>query len=67
MNMQKACDRIRGKRNELRLSQEALADKLHISARAYNFKENNKVRFTLDEILILLDLFGCKFEDIFLE
>jgi DNA-binding XRE family transcriptional regulator len=67
MNMQKACDRIRGKRNELRLSQEALADKLHISARAYNFKENNKVRFTLDEIMILLDLFGCKFEDIFLE
>ena len=67
MDMQKACDRIRGKRNELRLSQEALADKLHISARAYNFKENNKVRFTLDEIMILLDLFGCKFEDIFLE
>jgi DNA-binding XRE family transcriptional regulator len=67
MDMQKACDRIRGKRNELRLSQEALADKLHISARAYNFKENNKVRFTLDEIMILLDLFGCKFEDIFLK
>lgn len=67
MDMQKACDRIRGKRNELRMSQEELASKLNITARAYCFKENNRTSFTLKEILELLKIFNCKFDDIFLE
>lgn len=67
MNIEKACDRIRGKRNELRLSQEELAKKLDITARAYNFKENNKTRFTLEEIIKLLEIFNCNFDDIFLD
>ena len=58
--------KIRGKRNELHLSQEDVAKELSIAVKTYNLKENGKYEFTLEEVRKLLMLFNCNFEDIFL-
>lgn len=58
--------KIRGKRNELKLSQEDISKQLGISLKTYCLKENGKSDFTLEEVMILLKIFDCKFEDIFL-
>lgn len=58
--------KIRGKRNEMRLSQEDIARELGITVKTYNLKENGKAEFTLDEVRVLLKIFDCRFEDIFL-
>lgn len=58
--------KIRGKRSELHLSQESMAHELGITVKTYNLKENGKSEFTLEEAKILLKIFNCKFEDIFL-
>ncbi len=57
--------KIRGKRSELHLSQERTANELGITLKTYNLKENGKADFTLEEAIRLLELFNCKFEDIF--
>lgn len=65
MNAKQVCDRIRGKRNEKRISQEEIASKLGISTRAYNYKENNKVNFKVEELYVLADILGCNITDFF--
>lgn len=65
MNAKQVCDRIRGIRNEKRITQEKLALKLGISARAYNYKENNKVNFTIDELYTIASILGCNITDFF--
>ena len=59
--------KLRGKRVEFGFSQEELAKKLGISTNAYNSKETGKREFRMGEINILLELFDCKYEDIFLQ
>ena len=39
---------------------------LGITATTYSFKETGKRDFALDEIATILNILGCKFEDIFL-
>lgn len=65
MEIKQMCDRIRGKRNEKRISQQEIALKLGISARAYNFKENNKVNFKVEELYQIADILGCNITDFF--
>jgi DNA-binding XRE family transcriptional regulator len=48
------------------LRQEDVAKALGIGTPAYNRKELGMVPFKVDEAIIMLKLFGCKFEDIFL-
>ena len=59
--------KVRGRRCELRLSQEEVAKELGISMKTYNLKENGKNDFTLEEAQKLIRLLDCKFEDIFLK
>ena len=61
------CPKVRGKRNELKLSQEYVSKQLGITLKTYNLKENGKSDFTINEIVKLLEIFKCKFEDIFLD
>lgn len=65
MNTKIMCDKIRGKRNEKRLSQEDVALKLGISTRAYNFKENNKTNFKVEELFNLANILKCNINDFF--
>ena len=67
MDTKAICNRIRGKRNEKRITQEEMASKLGITIKTYNFKENGKTDFSMSEIAGILNILGCKFTDIFLE
>ena len=58
--------KLRGKRVEYGYSQQDLAKKLEISTNAYNLKETGKREFRMSEINLLLELFNCTYEDIFL-
>lgn len=58
--------KVRGKRCELRITQKEMADKLGIASPTYTNKENGKFEFTLLEAYKICQIFGCKFEDIFL-
>ena len=66
MNQQQVLDKIRGKRNELRMTQEEIALRLGMTQKTYNLKENGKTEFTLEELLCIMSIFGWKFSDIFL-
>ena len=59
--------KVRGRRCELRISQEEAAKELGIATKTYNLKENGKNDFTLEEAQKLIKLLDCKFEDIFLK
>ncbi len=48
------------------LRQQDLAKALNIQTSSYNRKELGMVPFKLDEVITMLKLFDCKFEDIFL-
>ena len=65
MTTQEICNRIRGKRCERRITQEEVANKLGITTKTYNLKENGKTQFTVEEIATLLRILECKFTDIF--
>lgn len=58
--------RLKAKRVELGLTQTDVANKLGIDISTYNAKEQGKRPFTIKEILMLLNILKCKFEDIFL-
>lgn len=58
--------KVRGKRCEMHLSQEDVAKLLNITTKTYNLKENGNGEFSVEEALILMNTFHCKFEDIFL-
>ena len=42
-----------------------MANILKISLSSYNLKENGERDFTMEEIKIVLETLGCKYEDIF--
>ena len=54
---------LRKRRN---VTQEELAEYLHISKKTYNSKEKGISKFTCDEMFALGVFFGRKLEDIFL-
>lgn len=58
--------KIIGKRSELGLTQADMSKKLGIALSTYNKKEMGKWDFTLKEAIQLMNIFNCKFEDIFL-
>lgn len=58
--------KLKGLRAERMISQSVVADILGISSATYNRKENGLGRFDANEISLLVELFGVKFEDIFL-
>lgn len=59
--------RLKAKRVELGLRQEDMANKLGITLATYNLKECGKREFVGSEILQILNILNCKYEDIFLQ
>lgn len=57
--------KLKGIRNEYGYSLEDMAKQLGISKDCYFRKEKGKTDFYLDEVRKILNLFDCKFEDIF--
>lgn len=67
MDFEKICRRIKGKRTEVGITQEEMANKLDIAPNTYNRKEQGIREFTIKEIIQLCDILQCKITDIFLE
>lgn len=65
MDLKEMCNKIRGKRNEKRITQKEMATRLGISERAYNFKENNKVEFKVEELAMIAIILQCSVSDFF--
>lgn len=59
--------KLKAKRVEKGLTQTQLAQKIGIATATYNHKENGTAHFSFQEIVKLLDILECKFEDIFLQ
>lgn len=58
--------KLKAKRAELGYTQAYVASKIGMSTVTYIKKENGKRDFLFSEIVALINLFDCKFEDIFL-
>ena len=56
-----------GKRNELKMTQEKMADLLGISKNNYNLKENGKLDFNLVEVKKILSILNSTYDEIFFE
>lgn len=56
-----------GKRNELKITQEKMANLLGISKNNYNLKENGKLDFNLMEVRKILEILNANYDDIFFE
>lgn len=59
--------RLKAKRVERGYTQSDVANALGMCLATYCHKEKGKYDFTLNEILKLVKVLDCKFEDIFLE
>lgn len=59
--------KLKAKRVEKGLKQVDIAKMLGIATATYNHKENGSATFSFNEIIKLLDILDCKFEDIFLQ
>lgn len=62
--------KVKGYRNMLNLSQKEVADMLGLSKQSFSLKERGKVKFTIDEMKTLKNLFSSinphiTIEDIF--
>lgn len=66
MILENAIAKIRGKRCELKITQQEMADRLGITLKTYSFKETGKSDFTFSEILAICTIFNCTFDEIFL-
>lgn len=66
MIIESALAKIRGKRCELKLTQQDMANKLGITLKTYCFKEKGTSDFTLKEVVELCKIFNCTLNDIFL-
>lgn len=60
-------NKLKAKRVELGLRQQDMAEKLGITLATYSLKESGKREFIGSEILRILNILGCKYEDIFLQ
>lgn len=58
--------KLKAKRVECGISQQDMANKLGMTITTYNFKENGKRDFTIQECIKLVHILECKFEDIFI-
>lgn len=56
-----------GKRNELKITQEKMANYLGISKNNYYLKECGKLDFNLSEVKKILEILNCSYNDIFFE
>ena len=59
--------KLKAKRVEKGLTQTDMANKIGIAPATYNHKENGQAYFSFKEILKILELLDCRFEDIFLQ
>lgn len=59
--------KLKARRVELGLRQEDMAEKLGITLTTYSLKENGKREFIGSEILRILNILNCRYEDIFLQ
>ena len=59
--------KLKAKRVEKGLTQTEMAKRIGIAIATYNHKENGSATFSFNEILKILDILDCKFEDIFLQ
>ncbi len=59
--------KLKAKRVEKGLTQTQLAKMIGIAPATYNHKENGTAHFSFQEIVKLLEVLECKFEDIFLQ
>lgn len=66
MVLENALAKIRGKRCELKITQDEMAKRLGITRKTYNHKENGSSEFTFKEVLAICSIFKCSFSDIFL-
>lgn len=57
--------KLRAKRVENGMTQKDMAIKLGITPNSYSKKETGQKDFTFSEIIVILNLFNCKFEDVF--
>lgn len=58
--------KLKAKRVEYGYTQEKLAKLLGLDHTTYSYKERGERNFTIEEVVKLMTLFNCKFEDIFL-
>ena len=59
--------KLKGKRVEKGMTQTDMAKQIGIAVATYNHKENGSATFSFNEILKILNILECKFEDIFLQ
>lgn len=59
--------KLKAKRVERGMTQTDLATKIGIAPATYNRKENGNAYFSFNEIMKILQVLDCKFEDIFLQ
>lgn len=57
--------KLKGKRTEQGISQREMAKRIGVELSTYNAKEQGKRSFNIKEILLILGVLQCKFEDIF--
>ena len=58
--------KLKAKRVEKGLTKTQIANLIGIAPATYNHKENGSATFSFNEIVKLLEILSCKFEDIFL-
>ena len=58
--------RLRAKRVELGYTQKEISKILGMDNTTYSFKERGERLFTIDEVIKIITILNCKFEDIFL-
>lgn len=59
--------KLKAKRVEKQLTQTQMAKLMGIGIATYNHKENGTAFFSFQEVLKILEILDCKFEDIFLQ
>lgn len=58
--------RLKAKRVELGYTQKEISKILGMDNTTYSFKERGERLFTIDEVIKIMTILNCKFEDIFL-
>jgi DNA-binding XRE family transcriptional regulator len=59
--------KLKAKRVEKQLTQTEIANLIGMAPATYNHKENGSAYFSFQEVLKILEILDCKFEDIFLQ
>jgi DNA-binding XRE family transcriptional regulator len=57
--------KLKLKRKDLKLTQAYVAKNLNMAKSTYNYKEKGRSEFNQHEIIGLMRIFDCKFEDLF--